>query len=517
MRPSLSRRDFVAATAGLALPSKLAAAVANTRARQNSDMFAFTSGIGRYTGLRELKTAEQDARSVAERLDEIGYVVTKAYGSNRAALEAKFENFLGGIKENASVFLYLAGHGLQLGGVNLLLPSDADVSTAEAAGRTAIPLAMILRRVSERAPRQCIAIIDACRDNPGALKASLAMPGLASVSAPNGFYIAYAAGSGEGALDTLGEDDPSKNSIFCRYFLNHLDGRRPIDRIIKETRADVTRVAMSVGHRQHPAIYDQSSGDVCVDGQPIGESAAATVIPRGGMIRNCKALVIGVSRFAQDVFPGALHDARNFGLTLDEAGVDAEVLIEPGRDAFLSALEALAKFDGRKLIYFAGAGYLERGEGYLVFGGAGGPDDYATATKGTTIAVGDIVERLSGAEASALIILDTGLPDPGVDLGGQPGEHRLTELARGNWPRKRGAVSVFYACQFHKRAVDQQRGALNSPFEIALANALARPGLMLDELAELVRREVEDMTGGGQTPMLLSPPAQRRNIWVEIG
>jgi len=507
----------MAATAGLALPSRLAAGVAGAGSPAGAGMFAFASGIGRYASLRPLQTAEADARSVAEWLEEIGYVVTKAYGSNRAELEAKFESFLGGLKENASVFLYLAGHGLQLGGVNLLLPSDADISTAEAAGRTAIPLAMILRRVSECAPRQCIAIIDSCRDNPGALKTSLAMPGLASVSAPNGFYIAYAAGSGEGALDSLGKDDPSKNSIFCRYFLDHLDGRQPIDRIIKETRAEVTRVAMSVGHRQHPAIYDQTSGDVCVDGQPIGESAAATVIPQGGVIRNCKALVIGVSRFAQDAFPGTLHDARNFGLTLDEVTVDAEVLIEPTRDAFLAALEALAKFDGRKLIYFAGPGYLERGEGYLVFGGAGGPGDYATAARGTTIAVGDIVERLSGGTGAALVILDTGLPDPGVDLGGQPGEHRLTALARGNWPRTTGEVSVLYACQFHKTAADQQRGALNSPFEIALANALARPGLMLAELAELVRQEVEDMTGGGQTPMLLSPPVQKRNVWVEIG
>lgn len=515
MRLPLSRREFVIATAGVALSSRPAAGAMGVRPR--GDMFAFTSGIGRYAGLRELKTAEQDAQSVAERLEGIGYAVTQAYGSTRAALEAKFETFLGGIKQNATVFLYLAGHGLQLGGVNLLLPSDADVSTAEAAGRTAIPLATILRRVSERAPRQCIAIIDACRDNPGALKTSLAMPGLASVSAPNGFYIAYAAGSGEGALDSLGKDDPSKNGVFCRYFLDHLDGRQPIDRIIKETRAEVTRVAMSIGHRQHPAIYDQTSGEVCVDGQPIRESAAATVIPQGGVIRNCKALVIGVSSFARDVFPGTLHDARNFGLTLDEAGVDAEVLIEPGHDAFLAALESLAKFDGRKLIYFAGPGYLERGEGYLVFGGAGGPEDYTTAARGTTIAVGEIVERLSGAAGPALVILDTGLPDPDVDLGGQPGDHRLTALARGNWPRTPGEVSVLYACQFHKTAADQQRGALNSPFEIALANALARPGMMLDELADLVRQEVQDMTGAAQTPMLISPPAQRRNIWVEIG
>ena len=54
-----------------------------------------------------------------------------------------------------------------------------------------------------------------------------------------------------------------------------------------------------------------------------------------------------------------------------------------------------------------------------------------------------------------------------------------------------------------------------SVFVTALINALGRPGLTLDDLSELVRAEVESLTGGAQTPLLVASRKAERRVFVK--
>ena len=124
-----------------------------------------------------------------------------------------------------------------------------------------------------------LAVIDACRDNP--FKVAAAQPngrGLANnpkmqavinasgVSPSNnaaiGQMVIYSASAGQQALDNLGPADPDPNGLFTRVFLRHM--REPgvtIDRIVRQVKKEVVRLAKSVNHDQVPALYDQTVGE----------------------------------------------------------------------------------------------------------------------------------------------------------------------------------------------------------------------------------------------------------------
>jgi hypothetical protein len=111
-----------------------------------------------------------------------------------------------------------------------------------------------------------LALIDACRDNPFLKTSSTrnfnGARGLAPTTPAVGQLIVYSAGSGQTALDRLGPNDPSKNGLFTRVFLQEMKKiDLPIDRVIKNVRTEVVRLAKTIGHEQVPAIYDEVVGD----------------------------------------------------------------------------------------------------------------------------------------------------------------------------------------------------------------------------------------------------------------
>lgn len=73
--------------------------------------------------------------------------------------------------------------------------------------------------------------------------------------------VVYSAGSGQVALDGLGERDPIRNGLFAREFAREM--RTPgvdVRELMLTVRESVERLAASVNHAQRPAIYDESRG-----------------------------------------------------------------------------------------------------------------------------------------------------------------------------------------------------------------------------------------------------------------
>jgi len=163
------------------------------------------------------------------------------------------------------VLFFFAGHGVQIGGTNYLLPADIRGDSAEQVRDDALPLQKVLDDIQDRKARFTLAVVDACRDNPfkvAGRSIGSSSRGLAPTSAATGQMIVFSAGAGQKALDNLGEKDPARNGVFTRVFLEQM--RRaaiPIDRIVKDTRAEVVRLAKTIGHEQVPAIYDQVIGE----------------------------------------------------------------------------------------------------------------------------------------------------------------------------------------------------------------------------------------------------------------
>jgi hypothetical protein len=127
----------------------------------------------------------------------------------------------------------------------------------------AIQLQRILDDLDEKKVKFALAIIDACRDNP--FKSSgraLGGRGLAPTTAATGQMVMFSAGAGQQALDKLGANDKEKNGLFTRLFIKEMvKPGIPVDKVLRNVRNEVVRLAKTVGHEQTPALYDQAIGD----------------------------------------------------------------------------------------------------------------------------------------------------------------------------------------------------------------------------------------------------------------
>ena len=178
-------------------------------------------------------------------------------------MKTALREFRATLARGDEVVFFYAGHGVQIGNANFLLPTDVRDGSEDQVRDESIELQRILDGLSERRVDLALAIIDACRDNPFSRGTrAIAGRGLAPTSAATGQMIAFSAGTGQQALDRLGPGDRDPNSLFTRVLLQEM--RVPgvtVDRVIRNVRRKVVDLARTVGHEQVPAIYDQIVGD----------------------------------------------------------------------------------------------------------------------------------------------------------------------------------------------------------------------------------------------------------------
>lgn len=245
-----------------------ATAVAPTAPEQSAKArsgrrLALVIGNNRYRNVPALANAVDDATSIANSLRTVGYQVTLRTDITQKDMQAALRTFSGQLQGGDEVLFYFAGHGVQLGAANYLLPVDIAGESEAQVRDDAIQLQRVLDDIAEQKVRFTLAMVDACRDNP--FKSSgraIGGRGLAPTTAATGQMIIFSAGSGQQALDKLGPSDNSRNGLFTRVFLKEM--QKPgvsVDRLVRNVRAEVVELARSVGHEQVPAIYDQAIGD----------------------------------------------------------------------------------------------------------------------------------------------------------------------------------------------------------------------------------------------------------------
>jgi len=225
---------------------------------------ALVIGNNDYRHVAGLNNARADARAMADALSGAGFGVTLRMDMDERGFKQVLRDFRLQVEPGDEVVLFFAGHGVQLGGANFLLPVDIRGDSEEQVRDDAMPLQRVLDDLAERRAGFMLAILDACRDNPFRTSNSraLGIRGLAPTTAATGQMIIYSAGTGQQALDRLGPDDRDPNGLFTRVFLREME--QPdltVDRMLRNVRNEVVRLARSVGHQQTPALYDQAVGD----------------------------------------------------------------------------------------------------------------------------------------------------------------------------------------------------------------------------------------------------------------
>ena len=190
---------------------------------------ALVVGINDYEEVTRLEKAVGDAEAVAAKLEAVGFIVAKELNPDRRALNIALASFYNKIEYGDTVLVHFSGHGVEIDGQNYLLPADIPVPESGQVGllkAEALALTTLVEEIGDKGAAVRILIIDACRDNPFAKsgKRSLgASRGLKPVEPPKGTFIMYSAGTGQSALDRLGDTDKSPTSVYTRVLLSRLD------------------------------------------------------------------------------------------------------------------------------------------------------------------------------------------------------------------------------------------------------------------------------------------------------
>lgn len=230
---------------------------------------ALVVGIDEYEMIAPLKKAVGDAEAMSARLRQLGFDVTIVLNPDRRTLNQAITAFRKSLQPGDTALFHFSGHGVEVGGSNLLLASDVPIPTPGGEDfliEEAIDLSRLMERVSESGAAIRVFVIDACRDNPferAGLRGIGAAGGLAPVHPSRGSFILYSAGYAQTALDRLGPDDPSPTSVYTRVLVDKLG--QPgisISQTARQVRTEVSALARGFGHDQFPAYYDELTEDI---------------------------------------------------------------------------------------------------------------------------------------------------------------------------------------------------------------------------------------------------------------
>jgi tetratricopeptide (TPR) repeat protein len=220
---------------------------------------ALIIGNGAYKNAHQLDNPPRDAKLIADALHDVGFqTVTLANDLTRDKFFETLHAFAREAEKADWAVVYYAGHGLEIGGVNYLVPVDARLAADHDAETEAVALEQVIAAVGG-ARKLHLVMLDACRDNPfaPAMQRTIALKlvdkGLSNIEPGAGFMVVYAAKHGETALDGEGVDSPFAVAVAHDIREPHVEVRKVFDII----RDDVWTASR---HQQQPFIYGSPPG-----------------------------------------------------------------------------------------------------------------------------------------------------------------------------------------------------------------------------------------------------------------
>jgi hypothetical protein len=230
---------------------------------------ALVIGNNDYENVPALKKAVNDAGAISQELARLGFDVVSAENVGRRAMSRALVELESKIETGDTALIYFAGHGFAVDGTNYLLPVDVPQAGPGEEGLVrdaSFAASGLSDRLQEKGAATVILILDACRDNPFAIKGKRSMGltrGLSRMDPAEGMFVLFSAGQGQSALDRLSETDENPNSVFTRTLLKEMEqpGQSMVQ-IAKRTQSKVKELAAKVDHVQVPAYYDQIVGDL---------------------------------------------------------------------------------------------------------------------------------------------------------------------------------------------------------------------------------------------------------------
>jgi hypothetical protein len=228
---------------------------------QTGRRLAFVVGNDNYLSVEKLRNARNDAKLMANTLREARFEVSELNDLDLRRFWRELDAFQSRIKKGDEVVFFFAGHGVQIGAEQVLLPTDILAESDAQVLREGLPLTKIQDAL--RDARFALMVIDACRDNPFPPRGTRSiggLRGLGTIEAAEGMAIIMSAGRGQKALDSV-PGQTNSNGLFTFEFARTI--RVPgvdVRTALTDIRERVEERAKRANHVQRPTLVDETSG-----------------------------------------------------------------------------------------------------------------------------------------------------------------------------------------------------------------------------------------------------------------
>jgi len=187
----------------------------DSQGAQAEQRVALVIGNGAYKE-GKLRNPPNDARAMAQALRECDFEVIEKINSNQQGMKDAIREFGKRIQRGGVGLFYYAGHGMQVQGINFLIPVGAEVNAEHEVEYEAVDAGRVLSEMESAGNRVNIVILDACRNNPFARSFRSSGRGLKKMDAPTEALLAYATAPGKVAADGDGENGLYMGTVHIR-------------------------------------------------------------------------------------------------------------------------------------------------------------------------------------------------------------------------------------------------------------------------------------------------------------
>ena len=245
---------------------------------------ALVVGNSTYDHIGRLPNPDNDARDMSAALRRLGFEVTTELDADRVELTEALRAFTRRSAGADVSLVFYAGHGIEMDGVNYLVPVDAHLERDVDVRFETVTVDDLL--VSTTGASLRLVLLDACRNNP--LARSMQRTAATRTVSGGSFadlnedllgdetLVAYAAAAGTTAADGRG-----RNSPYTAALLSHLETPLEIGLLFRRVRAQV--LAATNGqqrpHEYHSLVDEHYLTRTLATGASVTVSAAVATDP----------------------------------------------------------------------------------------------------------------------------------------------------------------------------------------------------------------------------------------------
>jgi len=207
--------------------------------------YALVIGNSNYN-IGSLKNPVNDAIDMTNLLQKKGFKVQRLINANEKQMKQGIRQFTNRLhQKNVVGLFYYAGHGIEVGGHNYLIPLGANIENENDVEFESVDAGRVMAGMEKAGNNLNIVILDACRNNPFARSFRSSSRGLGRMDAAKGSLVLYATSPGDVASDGEG-----RNGVFTKHLITSINqATLTVEQVFKQT---AKKVYQATGGKQTP-------------------------------------------------------------------------------------------------------------------------------------------------------------------------------------------------------------------------------------------------------------------------